>query len=370
MGTRVILHIGAMKSGTTFLQSSLVENQRALADAGVSFLGGSYDKQKRAVREVVQPAGLEIKARKKSRWLSLVDEALSEDRQTSIVSMEFLSFADDEAVGRVLEPLAGFDVRVVVTVRDQFRAIPAQWQTYTRSKGRDDWSTYLKHIQGTRLGLRKSHALRNFRRAQDVAPVLVRWRARPEVDELAVVTVPPPGAPRVELWLRFCAAAGIPPEAADLSSVRDNPSLGYASCDYLRRINRHLTKIPQGPYRLAIWTLAREALVQLREEEGRPPLDRGAAAFACRRNEVIREAVTAQANRLVGTLDDLPVTDNGDRPRRIDPPSHDHVVRAAEVGWDYSAAQLDEAPGERPRELDRLVAEGARLLRMAHGWGQ
>jgi hypothetical protein len=40
------------------------------------------------------------------------------------------------------------------------------------------------------------------------------------------------------------------------------------------------------------------------------------------------------------------------------------------VGWDYSAAQLDEAPGERPRELDRLVAEGARLLRLANGWGQ
>jgi hypothetical protein len=369
MGTRVILHIGAMKSGTTFLQSSLVQNQQALGDAGVSYLGGSFERQIRAVRELLQPQGLQIKARKESRWLSLVDEASLEDRQTSIVSMEFLSFADDETVGRVLEPLAGFDVRVVVTVRDQFRAIPAQWQTYTRSRGRDDWSTYLKHIQGRSFGLRKRYALRNFRRAQDVAPVLGRWRARPEVDELAVVTVPPPGAPKDELWLRFCAAAGIPPEAADLSSVQDNRSLGYASCDYLRRINRHLTKIPQGRYRLAIRTLAREALVQLREDEGRPPLDRGAAAFACDRNAVIREAVTAHANRLVGTLDDLPLADNGDRPHRIDPPLHDHVVRAAEVGWDHSAAKV-EAPGQRPRELEHLVAEGARLMRLANGWDQ
>ena len=368
MGTRVILHIGAMKSGTTFLQSALVQNRQALADAGCSYLGGSFDTQTRAVREVVQPTGLEIKPRKRSRWLSLVDAVASEAQQTAIVSMEFLSFADDEAVGRVLEPLADFDVSVIVTVRDQSRAIPAQWQTYTRSQGRDDWPTYLRHIRGRYFGPRKPRALRNFRRAQDVGPVLERWRARPEVDELAVITVPPPGAPQDELWLRFCRAAGIPPMAVDLSSVHYNPSLGYASCDYLRRINRHLADVPLGAYRGVIRTLARQALVQLREDEGRPHLNRGAAAFAYDRNGAIREAVSARADRLVGTLDDLPLADSRDRPRRIDPPRHEHVVRAAEAGWDHVAAQLDEAPGERPRELDRLVADGARLMRLANGW--
>lgn len=370
MGKRVILHIGAMKSGTSFLQSSLAQNQQALADASVRFLGGSFGKQSRAVREVLQPAGHEVRTRKKSRWLSLVDEASSEDRQTSIVSMEFLSFADDEAVGRLLEPLAGFDVTVVVTVRDQLRAIPAQWQTYTRNQGLDDWPTYLTNIQARETGRRQTRALRTFRRAQDLPPVLGRWRARPEVDELAVVTVPPPGAPKDELWRRFCTATGIPPEAADLSSVRDNPSLGYASCDYLRRLNDHLSKVPPRQYRRAIRPLAREALVHLRDDEGRPPLDRGAAAFACERNESLREAVTAGAHRLVGTLDDLPLADAGDRPRRIAPAPFDQVVRAAEVAWDHSAAKLEEAPGDRPRDLDGLVAEGARLMRLANGWGR
>jgi hypothetical protein len=370
VGKRVILHIGAMKSGTSFLQSSLAQNQQALADAGVSFLGGSFGKQSRAVREVLQPPGHEVRARKKSRWLALVDEASSEDRQTSIVSMEFLSFAGDEAVGRFLEPLAGFDVCVVVTVRDQFRAIPAQWQTYTRNQGLDDWPTYLRNIQANLSGRRQTRALRTFRRAQELPPVLGRWRDRSEVDELAVVTVPPPGAPKDELWRRFCTATGIPPEAADLSSVRDNPSLGYASCDYLRRLNHHVSKVPPRQYRRAVRPLARESLVHLREEEGRPPMDAGAAAFALERNAALREAVTARADRIVGTLDDLPLTDAGDRPRQVDPPPHDQVVRAAEVAWDHSAAKVEEPPGERPGELDRLVAEGARLMRLANGWGR
>lgn len=367
MGERVILHIGAMKSGTSFLQSSLTNNQQALAEAGVAFLGGSFGKQSRAVREVLQPPGHEVRKSKKSRWLALVEEAASGDRETSVVSMEFLSFAGDEAVGRFVEPLAGFDLRVVVTVRDQFRAIPAQWQTYTRNQGQDDWATYLVNIQANLSGRRQTRALRTFRRAQEMPPVLERWRARPEVDELVVVTVPPSGAPKDELWRRFCAAAGVPAEAADLSSVRDNPSLGYASCDYLRRVNSHLAKVPPRLYRKAIRPLSREALVHLRESEGRPPLDAGSAAFACGRNEALRQAVTARADRLVGTLDDLPVVDSQERPRTIQSPPHDHVVRAAEVAWDHVADKVD-APGQRPEELERLVADTARLMRQANGW--
>jgi hypothetical protein len=368
MGPRVVLHIGSMKSGTTFLQSAIGQNQETLAEAGVRFLGGSFGKQVKAVRQVLQAPDPETEGRKRSRWLSLVEEAASGDWQTSIVSMEFLSFANDEAVGRFLEPLAGLDVRVVVTVRDQLRAIPAQWQTYTRNQGFDDWATYLKNIQPRKTGFRRSRALRTFSRAQDLAPVLERWGARPEVTELVVVTVPSPGAPKDELWSRFCTASAIPPESADLSSVRDNPSLGYASCDYLRRVNRHLSEVPRRQYRRGIWLLARDALRPLHDDEGRPPLDQRAAAFACERNGEIREAVTARADRLVGTLEDLPLTAAGDRPRRVDPPPSDQVMRAAETAWDHLALQVGEAPGGRPDDLDPLVADSARLIRLANGW--
>lgn len=364
MGSRVVLHIGSMKSGTTFLQSALAQNEATLADAGVRFLGGGFGKQVRAVQQV-----LKAPKEKPSRWLSLVDEASSGDQETSIVSMEFLSFANDNAVGRFLEPMAGLDVRVVVTVRDQLRAIPAQWQTYSRNQGLDGWPTYLKHIQPRKSGLRRTVAERTFNRAQDLGPMLERWRARPEVNDLVVATVPSPGAPKSELWHRFCKAAGIPPESADLSSVRENASLGYASCDYLRRANRHLTEIPRRKYRRGIWDLARDALRPLHEEEGRPPLDRRTAEFACERNGAIREAITARADRVIGTLDDLPLTDVEDRPRRVEPPPHNQVVRAAEVAWNHLAAQMDERPGERPGELDPLVAETARLIRVVNGWG-
>jgi len=370
MGKRVILHIGAMKSGTSFVQSVLTQNQQALARAGVCFLGGSFGKQSEAVREVLQPPGYEVTPNKESRWLALVDEAVAESRPTSLVSMEFLSFAGGNEVGRFLEPLAGYDVRVVLTLRDQFRAIPAQWQTRNLNQGRDDWATYLRSVRGPRLGRQQIRAWRTYRRTQHMAPVLERWRARPEVDEIAVVTVPPSGAPREELWRRFCDAAGIQLEAPDLSSVRSNPSLGYASCDYLRRLNEHLADVPPRSYRQAIRPLAQKVLVNLREEEGRPPLDRAAAAFAGKRNEVLREAITTYADRVVGSLDDLPLTVVGTHPPRVDPPPHEQVVRAATRAWDHAAAQLEGEPGRRPAELDRLVEDGARLLRRAHGWNR
>lgn len=368
MGKRVILHIGAMKSGTSFVQSILTQNQEALAREGVYFLGGSFAKQARAVREVLQPPGYTLPPAKESRWLALIDEVAAEDRETSLVSMEFLSFAQDEAVGRFLEPLAGYDVQVVLTLRDQFRAIPAQWQTRCLNQGQEDWAMYLRSIRARRLGRRQIRAWRTFRRTQDMAPVLERWRARPEVNELTVVTVPPPDAPKNELWRRFCDATGIQHEAPDLSAVRANPSMGYASCDYMRRLNGHLAEVPPRLYRRGIRPLAHRVLVNLRDEEGRPPLDRRAAAFAGQRNERLRAAVTTHADRLVGSLDDLPLTDGGNSPRRVDPPPLDQVVRAAVVAWDHAAGQLEGEPGQRPDELDALVEDAARLLRLAHGW--
>ena len=146
MGRRVVLHIGAMKTGTSYVQSVLGSNKDELVGTGVEFLGG-FARQTKAVRDVLRLPKDERRNRR--RWEKIARAAHEMDGHTGIVSMEFLSFAAPRHVEAFLAPLEGLDVRVLLTVRDQLRVVPAQWQTYTRNLGTDDWSGYLRAIEAS-----------------------------------------------------------------------------------------------------------------------------------------------------------------------------------------------------------------------------
>src|SRR6476619_6799928 len=114
----IYLHIGAMKTGTTFLQDLMQANRAELADAGFLFPGERWADQSLAVQDVLgfgadDPRAL---AATRGRWAAMAAEMLAH-RGASILSMEFLSFADTDAAARVLASLEEADVHVVVTVR-------------------------------------------------------------------------------------------------------------------------------------------------------------------------------------------------------------------------------------------------------------
>jgi hypothetical protein len=366
LADRVVLHIGTMKSGTSFVQSALMGNEPALADAGYVYLGKTFAKQSRAVRIELSK---DPDRRGKRLWRGLIEEARLHPGKAGVISMEFLSFARGRQLDALLEPLAGLEVQVVLTVRDQFRAIPAQWQTFVRNFGTDDWESYLRLIEAPRLGRgRDSRAFMTFHRAQDLVPMLERWSEHPLVSQLDVVTVPPSQAPRDELWRRFCTTVGLPFDATRLEDTRDNSSLGYASCDYLRRLNVHLSDVAPRHYRRAIRPLTREVLGPLRGEQGRPELDERGSSYALGLNEKVRVAVTRAGYGFVGSLDDLPVHTGGQVPSLVPPAPADQVLRAADATWDHYAQELGVDPTSRPAGLDPVVADGARLLRKVHGW--
>jgi hypothetical protein len=366
MKRRVVLHIGSMKTGTSFIQSVLQRNETVLSEAGFEFLGGGFGVQSRAVRDMLKLP--RDPGRNRRRWKKLATQARAGER-TGIVSMEFLSFAGEEQVRRLVAPFSAFDVQVVLTVRDQFRVLPAQWQTYTRNFGTDAWDDYLRHIQPSwgRSG-RSTRAWKTFHRAQDIASILSRWQSA-GVSSVDVITVPPPGAPREELWHRFCAATGIPATGTVLEGVRDNVSLGYASCDFLRRANEHLADIAPRRYRKVMRPLASTVLAPLRDSETRPELDVRGATFARSRNEEVRGLLGSGAYQLWGSLDDLPVPgDLGSFPHSVPPPPAGDVLRAARAVWDHLAEQTGTPAASRPDDLDALVVEGTRLLRQVNRW--
>ncbi|MCH1866457.1 hypothetical protein [Nocardioides sp. CFH 31398] len=354
MPRRVVLHVGAMKTGTTFLQSVLDVHRAALAAAGTTYPETSVH----AVRALLGNDG--SSEPDPSRWREL---AASTDGDL-LVSMEFMSFAGPQQVARLLEPFAGDRVEVVVGVRDQRRTLGAQWQTYCRNRGLLPWGDWLRAIRGEgdddAPGARR--ARRAWDRAQRVPGVLDRW-SDSGADRLAVLTVPPSGTDPLVLWDRFSRAARLPAIDVDLAGVRSNPSLGLGSTELLRRMNPHLVDLRPWPYRQAVRDLARAVLVPRRPQESAIVPDGVAVRRALEANARVRERLAAgrsaePAVEVVGEETDLPVAGevgpvDADQPASV---CDDAEVEAAARDAHRHLTGADAPSGLGPDDLVRRVA--------------
>jgi hypothetical protein len=359
---RVVLHIGTMKSGTSYLQRVLESG--VLENVGGFYAGGAFRAQSRAVD------GLPLLTKRGGgrAWRDLAARVVERDG-TAVYSHEFLSFASKERVQQVVEPFAGVPVEVLLTVRDQHSALPAQWQSFVRNKGIESWEAYLAEVQGQRRvprprtkGPSSPRPLQNFRRTQDVPGMVRRWGRNPGVSGVSVVAVPPPGSPPELLWQRFTEAADLAAVAPPGADVRVNESLGYASCDLLRRLNESLIGLNRLAYERARRAPV-QALLPLRELEARPVLDRAGGATARRLNGKILRAASRDGVRLVGSAEDLPVDDPGTEPEAVPPADPDEVRRALDVAW--TACLPGAAPP--PDDVDAAVTELGRRLVVRFG---
>jgi hypothetical protein len=360
---RVILHVGAMKTGTSFVQSVLATHREALADVGVAYPAASPQAVLDLLKLPRQPE------EHRERWRALAAEG-REDGRDLLVSMEFLSFAQDRHVAAALEPFAGDRVEVVVSVRDQLGAIPAQWQTYCRNLGTEGWPDYLRSIEPTFLGRpRKTRAFRTFNRAQQIPSWVRRWEEAPGVASVHVVTVPPSGSAPQVLWDRFAAAAGLPAVDVDLSIVESNPSLGYGSCDFLRRANTHLSVVRSRPYRRGVRQLARGALVGRRSEESKPVLDRGGVKLGLAINREVSGFLSQRGYPVFGDLADIRLdADTSAVPDKAPEVEEAETRAAVDAARGWLAARLEEPATPAPDDLDELVRDTALMLGRLNGW--
>lgn len=353
---RFVMHVGTMKSGTTYLQGALTGGHAELDSAGAFFVGETWAEFHLAVLGMLRPE----RGYDPSAWEAMMARAAKRPG-VGIASHEFLGFARAEALSAVLRPVPAVPIDVVLTVRDQHRAVPAQWQSYTRNLGTGDWATYLRHIEPVGTGdvpASPSMALRKFRRAQNVPAQIRRWVQRPRVRSVIVVTVPTSGSDPAELWHRFAQGTRLDLPVPEAASSPANESLGYASCDLLRRLNAHLNVLDKLDYRRARDQVV-HALLPLRDQEGRPRIDRPGADLADRLNTRIRDAIEQYDVELVGSLDDLPVgADPQNLPDRAPDPEPAEVDRAASAVW-RAIVGTSTPP---PSDLDELVRTVALTL--------
>ena len=329
-----------MKTGTTFLQDLMTANKEALAAAGFLFPGAHWTDQSRAVREVLDftvtdPRGPGGSA---GMWETISGQMLAHDGVASILSMEFLSYADSEHARRVVESFDGAEVHVVLTVRDAASAIPAQWQTSCRNGAK---VTLRKFVQGVGDLLGEDAVVRGsgariFQRTQGVERMLDVWVPLVGRKHVHVVTVPPRGSDPELLWHRFAGVVGVDPSACPDRTVDGNPSLGLASTELLRRVNGELGKVDYYDYaRLVKRQLARGILGSRAALEPRARLNRKGRRYAARWNRRVLGAVERHGVPLVGSADDLPVAPPGPEvPKVLPAPSPEELLEAAATAVD------------------------------------
>ncbi len=318
MADQVFLHVGAMKSGTSFVQATLDANRAALAEQGVLFPGRRWRDQVRGVIDVLDQKRDGKKPKKVvGAWQRITDEVAAWPG-SAVISMEFLGPTPPPRIQSLLDTLAPAEVHAVLTVRDLGRNIPAMWQEEIQNGATWSWPDYLELVRsGSGRGRAKGKG-RRFWRHMDTPDIARRWVDAVGRDRFAVVTVPHPGAPPGLLWERFCSVVGIDPDSCT-PATRSNPSLGAASTLVVRALNIALEKegaLPNASYnRFVKHRLAKQGLSQRKSEEPTIGFDERWVRRAAQRMIDDFESLGA---RVVGDLEELrPVTVKGVRPDRI-----------------------------------------------------
>jgi hypothetical protein len=304
MAERVLLHVGLMKSGTTFIQGRLNANRDRLAEQGILFPGPSWARHARAVSDLIGSKHAEEGA-----WASLAEE-LRAHPGTAIVSMEYLGPISAERIRQVRDDLADSPVEAVVTVRDLGRSVPAMWQETLKNRQSWGWTEYLGALEDG------GDAGRRFWRQQAADRVVGRWAEVLGPENVHVVTVPPPGAPGELLWERFCEVAGITGTEWD-EAPRANESLGVASALLMGRINELVGDLALPEYNKKIKALGKHVLVHRRRDE--EPIGFTVPRWLRKRSAGMVAGIEASGARVVGDLRELePLDVPGADPASVD----------------------------------------------------
>ncbi|WP_232678421.1 hypothetical protein [Nocardioides sp. R-C-SC26] len=253
MSRAVYLHIGAPKTGTTYLQDRLAVNARSLAANGVHFparnpMTSPALSQFRAALDLLDqdwggPAG-----HAEGYWEAMTRKA----RRLSgsvIISHEILAPATPSQVAKAVASFGRAEVHVVYSARDMARQLPAAWQESIKQGRRWSYRSFLDRVTTQRPW---------FARAFDLPGVLATWGEVVPTERLHVVAVPQTSGP--ELWQRFCAVFEIDPDWAPRESEAVNASLGVAETAMLRRLNRRMRRDARREARFD--ELMREMLAQ------------------------------------------------------------------------------------------------------------
>lgn len=347
---RVYLHIGAPKTGSTYVQGVLAANAQALRERGVYF-PVPWVRQVRAAWDLGQPS-----ARKPPEvdgaWDRLVQDLQEWDGETAIVSMEWMVGLHHKGIQRILSALSPSEVHMVLTGRDLGRVLPASWQEFMRNGERASWREFLASAKSERPP--PGSPGQQFWARQDLPRFLERWARLLPAERLHLVTVPPPGSDPQLLWRRFADLTGLGPDFSEAEGTSSNESVGAVSAELLRLVNSAgpTKKMPRPTYqRFVKKTLAGQVLSGRAHDEPRVRLPEDHSWIQAEADRMIKELSEVEMD-LVGDLEDL-------RPR-LDYYADSEQDGSPATSEDLLAAAVDGLAGlatEAARQVNALEKE-------------
>lgn len=301
MAQRLFLHVGTMKSGTSYLRSLWWQNHDALAGRGLLLPGDGKGTHYHAAAEVVEREDVLalMTDDQHGTWDRVVAEAAGTEGDV-LISHDLFSRASPEQAAAALRRLQGVsaEVHAVVTARDLGRQLPSAWQQEVKEGSDVTLEDYWREAD------REPHG--QFWTHHDVPSLLGRWSQGLPAERAHLVVLPGPGAPREWLWTRMCELMGVDPAGLDDGAERSNDSLGIGEVEVLRRVYATLP-----PERRNLETVrylkghfTRQVLVSSGPGE-RFTLSTEMHDWTVRRAEAMVADLRARAWHVVGDLDDL-----------------------------------------------------------------
>ena len=295
MAGRVFLHVGAPKTGSTYVQNVLWNNRETLKDAGI-LLPGPRSAHDEAMTDLRQVPWRDPNAR--WTWDMLAAETARWPGD-AIITNEALGGATPAQAARAVASLRPAEVHVVVTGRDLWRTFPSMWQQSVRSRNIWRFEEFLRAVEQGRF--------ETFWEMHTPNRMLRKWGDLVQPEQRHLVTVPKPGAPEDTLWHRFAGILGIPDGLCEPADPTANPSLGAAEIEVLRRVNARLgDRFPhRTPYQQVVQRHLVDAVLKRSGNELRLGVGLDRAGWVLELAEQQIKELVDYPCHIVGDLDEL-----------------------------------------------------------------
>ena len=236
MGAKVFLHVGAPKTGTTYLQDRLFLNRSSLSRHGIKYPTGLREDHFLPALDLTGikwPGFAEMAG---GEWDGLVRRTKLASG-TVVISHEVLAVAKPSRIRKAAADLGGLDdgteLHVVFTARDIARQLTADWQEGLKMYGTKSFARFLREVKESDPRTSKVW----FWRAQHIPRVLSNWGAIVPPERIHLAVLPRSGG---DVWEMFSRIIGADPAWAPRDSDRRNSSLGAGEATMLRHLNRKL----------------------------------------------------------------------------------------------------------------------------------
>ncbi len=300
---RVLVHVGAPKTGTSFVQEALWSHREVLAEHGILYPADRFDAHFLAALDLLEMPWGGLEAQAVGAWDRLAEQVRAWEG-TVVVSHEILATASRPQVRRALESFGDAEVHVVLSARDLVRQIPAEWQENLKHRRTLGYREFLDTITDPR---RPTALASWFWGVQEVPDILDRWGGTLPPERVHLVTVPQPGASRGLLWDRFERVLGLADLAVVPGTNRANPSLGVPETALLRRVNAQVNAGVLGgdDYRRLVRELLAHRTLSTRTSTPRLGLPEDVRRWAVDLSRSWVEHLSGRGYDVVGSLEEL-----------------------------------------------------------------